>query len=68
MTVRNNDLQETTVNMVLGLVINYLLTLWMFGVTKEFALGTTAVFFTCSFLRSYAVRKFYRRKECLKKN
>jgi hypothetical protein len=53
--------KETLIDMVLGLIINYLLTLIIFGVTKEFALFATSVFFTCSFIRSYLVRRYFRR-------
>ena len=54
-------IKETLSDMVLGVIINYLLTLIIFGVTKEFALFATSIFFTCSFIRSYLIRRYFRR-------
>lgn len=59
----NKDNTEVTVNMVLGLIINYILTLLLFGVTKEFAVGTSLVFFSSSWIRSRLVRKWFRDNE-----
>ena len=61
--MNKSDIKETTVNMVLGLVINNLLTILMFGVSFNFAIGTSCIFFIVSFIRSYAVRSYYRKKE-----
>ena len=57
------DNVEVSTNMISGAVINYLLTLLLFGVSAEFALGTTAVFFIASYARSIIVRRLFRRGE-----
>lgn len=60
---KTRDFQETVVNMISGLVINFGLTLLMFDKTPTYVAGATAVFFVCSFTRSYLVRKIYRKLE-----
>jgi len=63
--VRDNI--EVTTNMILGAVINYLLTLLIFGVSMQFALGTTMLFFSVSYVRSYIIRRIFRKSEVSKK-
>ena len=46
--------------MLSGAVINYILTLILFGVSPTAGLGYTAIFFCVSYLRSYLVRRFFR--------
>ena len=58
-----NDFLETNVNMTTGMVINFTLTYFVFGVTPAFALGTTMMFFCVSWTRSYLVRKLFRHIE-----
>ena len=43
------DNAEVLTSMISGAVINYLLTLAIFGVSGNFAIGATAVFFICSY-------------------
>ena len=61
--MKKRDSTEVTVNMVLGAVINWLLTLVIFGVTPEFAIGATAIFFCVSWVRCYLIRRWFRRGE-----
>tara|TARA_R110002020_G_scaffold175493_1_gene367429 strand:+ start:32844 stop:33005 length:162 start_codon:yes stop_codon:yes gene_type:complete len=49
--------------MISGAVINYTLTLVIFGVSAEFALGATSIFFTASYARSYIIRRLFRKTE-----
>lgn len=57
------DNLEITISMISGAVINYLLTLYLFGVSAEYAIGTSVVFFTCSYLRSIIIRRIFRKGE-----
>jgi len=59
----DRDFKETSVSMVSGLIINYSLTILMFDETPEYILGATTVFFVCSFIRSYVIRKIFRKGE-----
>lgn len=59
--VRDNI--EVTTNMILGAVINYLLTLLIFGVSMQFALGTTIIFAVASYVRSLLIRRCFRKNE-----
>lgn len=54
---------EVSTNMISGAVINYFLTLLLFGVSVEFALGTTVLFFIASYVRSIIVRRLFRKGE-----
>ncbi len=58
---RSLDALEVTVNMIAGILINYLLTVVMFGVSLEFAAATSFVFFVASWTRSYIVRRIFRK-------
>jgi len=58
-----SDLVETSVNMISGMIINYGLTIIIFGVSFTYASWTTLVFFVVSFTRSYLIRRWFRRKE-----
>jgi hypothetical protein len=58
---RTLDNAEVATSMVSGAVINYLLTMLIFGVSHTFALGTTALFFCVSYLRSYIIRRIFRK-------
>ena len=58
-----NDLVETSVNMISGMIINYFLTILIFGVSFGYATWSTAVFFVVSFLRSYLIRRWFKGKE-----
>jgi len=55
-----SDIYETNVNMTLGCIINCVLTYIIFDVTPQFALGSTAIFFFFSWVRSYWVRRYFR--------
>ena len=66
MSLKRDNLEVTT-NMILGALINYLLTMLLFGVSAEFALGTTGIFFMASYARSFAVRRAFRKSEDSKK-
>jgi O-antigen/teichoic acid export membrane protein len=57
------DSLEVTISMVSGSIINWLLTMAIFGVSVEFAIGTTAIFFCVSYARSYVIRRIFRRIE-----
>ena len=57
------DLTETLVNMILGMIINFALTIIIFGVSIGYASWTTLIFFSVSFTRSYLVRRWFRNKE-----
>ena len=54
---------EVSTNMIAGAVINYLLTILLFGVSAEFALGTTVLFFIASYTRSIIIRRLFRKGE-----
>ena len=60
---KKRDNAEVLTSMVSGAVINWLLTLAIFGVSVEFAIGTTAIFFVCSYVRSYVIRRIFRSYE-----
>ena len=55
-----NDLKEATINMLSGMVINCMLTYFIFGVTPLFALGTSTIFFCVSWTRTYIIRRIFR--------
>jgi hypothetical protein len=57
------DNAEVMTSMVAGAIINWLLTMAIFGVSVEFAIGTTAIFFCVSYARSYVIRRIFRRIE-----
>jgi len=59
----NKDLLEVTINMVAGAIITCVLTYYLFGVSPEFALLSTVIFFVASWIRSYAFRKLFRNLE-----
>jgi hypothetical protein len=61
MIIRDN--LEVLTNMVAGALINYALTMLIFGVSAQFALGTTVVFFIASYIRSYTIRRMFRKGE-----
>ena len=63
-----NDNQEALANTVIGGFINWGVTMFLFGVTPEFALGSSVVFFIISLARTRIIRWYYRRKECDKAN
>jgi len=65
MIIRDNC--EVLTNMLAGAVINYLLTMIIFGVSAKFAIGTTALFFSVSYVRSYIIRRMFRKGEVSKK-
>lgn len=58
-----SDLIETSVNMISGMIVNFSLTMLIFGVTIGHATGATAIFFVVSFARSYLIRRWFRRNE-----
>ena len=58
-----NDNQESLANTILGGAINWLITMALFGVTAEFALWSSALFFCVSLTRTRIIRYYYRRKE-----
>lgn len=58
-----SDLLETTASMLIGMVINWCLVQYIFGVTPFFALGSTGVFFCASWIRVYTLRKVFRHME-----
>jgi membrane protein implicated in regulation of membrane protease activity len=49
--------------MISGMIINFGLTMLIFGVTIGHATGATAIFFVVSFARSYLIRRWFRRNE-----
>jgi hypothetical protein len=57
------DSTEAATNVILGGVINYLLTLALFGVTMKFAVWTTVIFIAVSYSRSLLIRRYFRRGE-----
>ncbi len=57
------DSTEAAANVILGGVINYLLTLALFGVTMKFAVWSTAVFVAVSYCRTIIIRRYFRRLE-----
>jgi hypothetical protein len=57
------DHTEVISNMICGAVINYLLTMLIFGVSAQFAIGTTVIFFIASYIRSYTIRRLFRKGE-----
>ena len=58
-----SDLMETSVNMISGMIINFFLTMFIFGVSFSYASWTTLIFFVVSFMRSYLIRRWFRGKE-----
>lgn len=60
---RNYDLIEVNCNMFGGMVINCGITLLIFDTSLTHAMGATVVFFTVSYLRTYLLRKAFRRHE-----
>lgn len=60
---RNTDLLEVNCNMFGGMVINAGLTMVIFDTSITQAIGATAVFFTVSYLRTYLLRIYFRRRE-----
>jgi hypothetical protein len=56
----SRDALEVNTNMVGGAVINCVITYYLFGVSPEFALLSTGIFFVTSWLRSYGFRKLFR--------
>ena len=57
------DNAEVLTSMISGGVINYLLTLAIFGVSTRFALWTTLLFFAVSYCRSLVIRRLFRKGE-----
>lgn len=55
------DSAEVLSNVILGAIINYILVLILFGVGNVYAVSTTALFIGISFLRSYILRRLFRR-------
>ncbi len=51
--------KETLVNTIGGAIINCILTYFLFDVSPEFAVGTTAIFFCVSYMRTYLVRCWF---------
>ena len=60
---RNTDLLEVNLNMFGGMVINAGLTMLIFDTSITQAMGATAVFFISSYLRTYLLRIYFRRRE-----
>jgi len=61
-----NSLLETTVNIISGLVISFLIQLWIYpilGIKVSFNQNViiTAVFFIASFLRGFIIRRLFNR-------
>jgi len=61
--IMRRDNAEVLTSMISGAVINWFLTLLIFGVSAKFAAGTTAVFFICSYIRSLVIRRLFRKGE-----
>jgi hypothetical protein len=66
MSIKRDNCEVLT-SMISGALINYGLTLLIFGVSAKFAAGTTAIFFICSYVRSYVIRRIFRKTEGEKK-
>ena len=58
-----SDLLETSISLFVGIVINAVLTVFIFNVSVTFALGSTAVFTVFSFLRMFILRRVFRKIE-----
>ena len=58
-----SDLLETIVSLLVGTIINTVITVFIFNVSVTFALGTTVVYTVFSFLRMYILRRIFRRME-----
>jgi len=61
-----NSLLETTVNIITGLLISFLIQLWIYPllgikISINQNLITTAVFFIASFLRGFIIRRLFNR-------
>lgn len=63
--MKKSDLMETTLSMVTGMCINFVLTFTIFGVSPFFALGTSCLFFCVSWVRTYLIRRLFRWNEPL---
>ena len=59
----SNDLKETFANIIIGSAINIVLTMFMFGVPSDIAVGTNLVFMIHSFTRTYLLRREFRKLE-----
>jgi len=59
--VKKQDHKEAATNVILGGIINYLLTLLLFGVTAKFAVWTTLIFIIASYGRALLIRRYFRR-------
>ena len=55
------DNLEVTTSVIVGGLINYGLTMLIFGVSHTFAAGTTILFFCVSYARSYVIRRIFRK-------
>ena len=55
-----SDIMEVHVNMVVGAVVNTAITYYLFDITPQFALVSTGIFFTVSWVRSYGLRRLFR--------
>lgn len=55
------DAAEAFANAVIGLVVSWVLTLTVLGYSPAQSAAITGMFFAASFVRSWAVRAFFRR-------
>lgn len=62
MSIKRDNLEVLT-DMIAGGLINYVLTMLIFGVSGKFALATTVVFFVISYMRKLVIRRMFRRNE-----
>lgn len=59
MQSRKHSHAEAATNVIVGGVVSWLLTIWIFGVTPHFALMATVVYAVASYLRSYFIRRLF---------
>lgn len=50
---------EALANVIIGGLVSWLLTIWIFKVTPHFALTATVVYAVASYARSFLVRRFF---------
>lgn len=54
------DAIEAAANALVGLIISWAATFFLLGYTAAGSLAVTMMFFTLSFVRSYALRRLFR--------
>jgi hypothetical protein len=59
MQSRKHSHAEAIANVLIGGLVSWLLTIWIFRVSPNFALGACFIYAAASYLRSYLLRRFF---------